>query len=168
MAYIDRDYYSRLYGEIDEADFSRFSWEASRLLDVMTTGVDGVRKLKVAFPADEDDAETVRRCVGKLVQVLQVVDKADTAAAQSFGYTQTENGLTGNIIASVSAGGESISYATGGASGTQTAIGQAISDKAARDTLLRDTVRDYLSGVPDANGVNLLYMGRYPLHVDKT
>lgn len=166
MAYIDKDYYTRLYGEIDEADFSRFSWEASRLIDVMTTGIDGVRKLKVAFPVDEDDAETVRRCVSKLVQVLQTIYKAETAAAQSLGYVQSENGLQGKIIASMSAGGESISYSTSG-SDMQTVIGQAIADKNARDELLQNTVHDYLSGVADANGVNLLYMGRYPLRLIK-
>lgn len=38
-------------------------------------------------------------------------------------------------------------------------IDAVLSDKAAQDKLYRDTVREYLSLVPDSNGVNLLYAG---------
>jgi hypothetical protein len=77
------------------------------------------------------------------------------------GAEQTEQGVRGKVIASVTAGNESITYSTG-TNGFATAVDAAVMDKAARDKLLSDTVREYLSGVEDANGVKLLYMGCYP------
>ena len=41
-------------------------------------------------------------------------------------------------------------------------ISKALVDFAVKEKLFRDTIREYLSGVSDANGVNLLYMGVYP------
>ena len=65
MAYVDYEYYKTLYGEkaIQETDFKRLLWDAEREIDKTTSGVDGVRKLQVAFPTNEEDAETVKRCV---------------------------------------------------------------------------------------------------------
>ena len=62
------------------------------------------------------------------------------------------------MISSVSAGNESISYSVGNA----TMIDKALSDPTVKEKLFRDTIREGLSGVTDANGVNLLYMGVYP------
>ena len=61
-----------------------------------------------------------------------------------------------------SAGNESISYSGAGDLAKSSSIAAAVADPQAREKLYRDTVTDYLSGVQDANGVNLLYMGRYP------
>ena len=86
------------------------------------------------------------------------------AAASARAMTENADGtVRSRVISSVSSGSESVSYATGSAarSGT-TAIDAAVSDPGARARLLDDIVRRYLSGVKDANGVNLLYMGRYP------
>jgi hypothetical protein len=41
-------------------------------------------------------------------------------------------------------------------------IDKAVADKSVRNKLVADTIRGGLSGVKDANGVNLLYMGKYP------
>ena len=59
MAYVDYEYYKTLYGEkaIPETDFNRLLWDAEREIDKATSGVDNVRKLKVAFPTNEEDAE---------------------------------------------------------------------------------------------------------------
>jgi hypothetical protein len=46
--------------------------------------------------------------------------------------------------------------------GNATMIDKALSDPAVKEKLFRDTIREGLSGVADANGVNLLYMGVYP------
>lgn len=167
MAYIDYEYYTSLYGDLPEADFNRLSWEASRKLDVATSGVDGVRKLKVAFPTDEDDAETVKRCACALIDVLYQIKQAEDTAKSAGGYTETANGLQGKVITSVSAGNESISYAVGSNAMSATLINQAVSDKAVQEQIFRDTIREYLSGVTDANGVNLLFMGRYPYVIRK-
>ena len=154
MAYFDIDFYRQNYGDIDEAAFNRLSFDACRKIDNHTTGVDGVKKLRHAFPIDEDDIEAVKRCGCKLVYLMTQME----AAEQSMGYEATENGIRGKVISSVSAGNESISYSVGNA----TMIDKALSDPAVKEKLFRDTIREYLSGVTDANGVNLLYMGVYP------
>lgn len=160
MTYIDIAYYSGLHGAISETDFNRLSWDAARKLDYYTTGVDNVRKLSVAFPTDEYAAESVRRCCAKLVNLMHQIDQATNAATQAKGYVETENGLRGKVISSVSAGNESISYAVNHQTATE--IDKAVSDPAARERLFASTIESYLSGVSDANGVGLLYMGKYP------
>lgn len=169
MAYIDYEYFQKLYGEdtLPENDFNRLSWEACRKLDAATSGVDNVRKLKVAFPTDEDASEAVKRCACKLVYIAYQIEQAEKTANQTKGYTETESGLRGKIISSVSAGNESISYATGSNSATATMIDKALSDPAVQEKLFADTIQEYLSGVADANGVNLLYMGVYPYSIPK-
>lgn len=168
MTYIDYPFHTSLYGDdISEADFNRLSWESRRKLDVATTGIDGVKKLKVAFPVDEDDAEAVKRCACALVEILYRIKQAEEAARIASGYTETENGLKGKVISSVSAGNESISYAVGSNATSATFIDKALSDKGVQEKLFSDTIREYLSGISDANGVNLLFMGEYPYRIRK-
>ena len=76
------------------------------------------------------------------------------------GYTQTEQGLRRQIISRVEAGNEAISYSE--TKNANTEIDAAVADRTARDRLLAWIVWDYLRGIEDANGVNLLYMGLYP------
>ena len=64
------------------------------------------------------------------------------------------------MVSSVTAGAESISYATGGS--TETVFSKALADESEKERMLQRIVKKYLSGVSDANGVNLLYMGEYP------
>ena len=82
MAYVDYEYYKSLHGEkaISEADFNRLLWDAEREIDKATSGVDNVRKLKVAFPTNEEDAETVKRCVCALVEFLKQIEDAERNA----------------------------------------------------------------------------------------
>lgn len=164
MGYVDYSFYKSIYGDsaATEQDFNRLSWEASRKIDVFTTGLDGIRKLAVAFPVDEYSAEAVKRCTCSLIQFMHQMQEAEKQISQSRGYTETENGLRGKVISSVSAGNESVSYSTGGNSGSATMIEKAVSDKSVRDKAFHDMITQGLSGIADANGVNLLYMGRYP------
>lgn len=165
MGYADYEYYKSLYGDkaIPEADFNRLSWDACRKLDIATTGIDNVKKLKVAFPMDEDDVEVVRRCACKLIEIASEIEQAEERVKASQGYVTREDGtVMSKQVSSVSAGTESISYVTGNSSGGATLIDNVLTDKAAQEQLYQDTIREYLSGVADANGVNLLYMGRYP------
>lgn len=163
MGYVDYSYYRSLYGDssANETDFNRLSWDASRKLDVFTTGLDGIRKLAVAFPVDEYSAEAVKRCVCSVIQFMHQVEEAESQLSQSRGFVETENGLRGKVISALSAGNESISYSTGN-SGKGTVAEAAASDKTVQDKEISDLIRDGLSGISDANGVNLLYMGRYP------
>lgn len=157
--YITFDEYTKFYDPIDERLFNRLAFEACRYMDIHTTGIDNVKKLKQYFPTDEDDAKAVKYCAAKLVNVLAQVQEAENAIAQGRGYTETANGLQRKIISRVEAGNEAISYME--ASAGSSVIDKAAADKSTKDKLVADIIREGLSGIADANGVNLLYMGPY-------
>ena len=151
MAYINYEYFKSLYGEtLTEADFNRLSWEAEREIDKATSGVDGIKKLRVAFPTNEYDAENVKRCVAELVNFLYKLDLVNNRVHESNGVVH------GSVIKSVSAGNESITYETSGMLGTAT------SSIKNRDMTIMGLISSRLSGTSDANGINLLFGGRYP------
>lgn len=156
MRYATYDYYKSIYGEdsMPETDFNRLSWEACRRVDTLT-----LNKLKFAYPTDENSSEAVKRCVCKLIEIAGQIEAANKRVSEGQGYITDESGaLRGKVVSSVSSGSESISY-TAKAEGGSTLIDAVLSDKAAQERLYRDTVREYLSLVPDSNGVNLLYAG---------
>lgn len=155
MEYITYDYYKSIYGDsMPKTDFNRLSWEACRKVDVLT-----LNKLKFAFPTNDDDIEAVRRCICKLIEIAGQIEAANKQVSEGQGYITDESGaLRGKVVSSVSSGSESISYTAKGEGGS-TLIDAVLSDKAAQERLYRDTVGEYLSLVPDSNGVNLLYAG---------
>ena len=164
--YIDYEYYKSLYGEkaIPETDFNRILWDAEKEIDKATSGVDGVRKLRMAFPTSDYDAETVKRCVVELVNFLYKLEEAENNANSVGQYTERADGsLQGKVVSSVSAGNETISYAVG--KSADTAISNAIKDLQSKDMAVYQFIENKLSGVSDANGVNLLFGGRYPYKV---
>lgn len=145
MAYITQSDYAALYGNIDTAQFNRLSYDATRFMDYMTTGIDGVQKLKEYMPEDDTD---IQMCCAKLISLMQMVEQAD-------GFITREDGtVTSKAVSSISSGSESISFANVSSS--------AIADPGAKRKLYADTVKAYLGGLTDTNGVNLLYMGKYP------
>lgn len=156
--YITYDEYTGLYGPAE--NFNRLAAEACRMMDKYTSGIDNVKKLKRFFPTDEDNAQAVKHCVGKVINLLAQIEEAERSVSVGRGYNQTEQGLQRKIISRVESGNEAISYMESNAG--DSVIDKAVSDKSVRDALIRDTIREYLSGITDANGVNLLYMGRYP------
>lgn len=156
--YITYDQYVKLYRPVE--NFELLQFEACRYLDKYTTGIDGVKKLKKAFPTDEYSAAAVRFCAAKIVNILSQIQTAENAANSAKGYEKTEAGIKGKVIASMSAGNESVSYTDSGSQ--QTAIDAAVMDVSAKEKLIAQTIRSYLAGIADANGVNLLYAGRYP------
>ena len=157
--YITLNRYNEIYGQIDENVFNRICYDACKLIDRYTTGVDGVNKLRVYFPVAVASVEAVERCTAEIVNILHQIEEAEKSASLSRGYMETEDGLRGKIISSATAGNVSVSYATGSA---KTAADIAVTDRKERKKMIDETIRDYLSGVADANGVNLLYMGVYP------
>lgn len=161
--YITFTDYTALYDAIEENAFERLAYEACRCIDRLTTGMDGVKKLKIAFPSEEDAATAVKHCAAKLVNLLYQIQEAEKTASLGRGYIQTANGLQGKVVSSVTAGNESVSYTTGAVQ--KTAVDVAVSDVVARRKMISGIVREYLSGVADANGVNLLFMGPYPYTV---
>ena len=168
MAYVDYEYYKSLYGDkaIPDTDFNRLLWDAEREINKATSGVDNVQKLKVAFPTNEEDAEHIKRTVCALVDFLNQIETAERNANSVGQYTERADGsLQGKVVSSVSAGNESISYAVGKSS--DTAISNAIKDLHSKDMAVYQFITSRLSGISDANGVNLLYGGRYPYVVEK-
>jgi len=159
--YITKEKYNELYDAIDEKLFDRLSFDACRCIDGLTTGADGVKKLKVAFPSDADSATAVRRCAAQIVHFLYQIHEAERSASMGRGLEQTEGGLRGRVITSVSSGSESVSYSA--SQHAQTAADLAAMDAAQKERTIREIVKEYLSGVADGNGVNLLYMGFYPV-----
>lgn len=161
--YADYTDYITIYGtdRLPEAEFAPLALKAERTLDLYTTGVDDVRKLEIAFPQRIKDAALVRACFCEIVDMLYVIGQAEKAAEQARGYESVDGALRGKVISSRSAGNESISYSASG-SVNQTAVEKAISSESERARAIDGIVRTYLSGVKDANGVNLMFMGRYP------
>lgn len=158
--YITFEDYTKFYDPIDERLFNRLAFDACRYVDIHTTGIDNVKKLKLHFPTDEDDAQAVKNCAAKVVNLLAQIQEAEKAVAMGRGYTETANGLQRKIVSRVEAGNEAISYMESNA-GTSV-IDKAVSDQSVRNKLVADIIREGLSGITDANGVNLLYMGSYP------
>ena len=92
--YVDYEYYKTLFGEkaIPETDFNRLVWDSCKKIDNATTGVDNVKKLKIAFPTDEDDAEAVKRCVCELLTIAYKIEQAEARVETSQGYITLEDG----------------------------------------------------------------------------
>lgn len=149
--YIDYEYYASLYKTVPQEDFPRLCLKAQRKLDNFTTGIDGVRKLACAFPVDEDTAQLVKACMAELINAMYNAEKVQN----SVGITATESGVHSNVVTSVSAGNESVHYAALNTADARTAS----------ESAYKLIIYEYLSGAADANGVNLLYMGRYPYPV---
>lgn len=163
--YITYNDYNQLYAPIEGRIFNALAFDACRMMDIHTTGIDNVKKLQTYFPTDEYSVQAVRRCAAKLVNFLNQVREAEIAASIGRGYEATEQGVRGKVITSVTAGNESISYSAGYSSTSSAALTAAESaarDKTVRDKLVAEIIWEGLSGIEDANGVNLLFMGRYP------
>lgn len=146
--------YSQFYSDIEEGEYSLYGTRASLELDKQTTGIDGYKKLKNAFPEDEDDANAITYCAIELAHTLKSIENATSYSDA----TMNEDGLlVGRQIASISSGSESVSYVA-----PKNAYETLAVDAKAKKMAINTIVRDYLSGVCDKNGVNLLYMGAYP------
>ena len=141
--------YAALYPDgPDESGYERLRWEARRVMDRATTGVDGVRKLSAAPPADEAAVQAVERCEAALVWLLWQMELGES-------YVRREDGtVSPGMVTAISSGSESVSFAP---PGTGTATPREKEERCGQ------TAERYLSGVADANGVPLLYMGRYPM-----
>lgn len=144
--YVDYEFYKIIYGEaVDEVTFNRLLWSAEKKVKNATTGIDGRCKLDFAFPDTESDAEAVKRCICDLVNLMDKIAKAEAESQ------------TNKVVKSVSAGNESITYDVNGG-----LIGAVLKDTTAQNKLYSDTIKEYLQGTRDKNGVNLLFGGIYP------
>lgn len=144
MAYADYEFYKNEYygNTIAESDFPKWADKASRQIDVYT-----FRRLLSAYPVDEYTDRQIKLCVCDLAQKIMETDKYLKASALN------EEGHA-SVVKSVSAGSESITYATG-----ETVYASVIKDEQSRKAFYQSTVTEYLSGLTDANGICLLYAG---------
>lgn len=162
---VDYAYYTSLYGteEMPVGTFARLSWDACKKVHNATTGADGVDKLALYPPQDRDAVEAVKRCVCELIHIASDLEKANADAKKAREYIADGAGnLRGRVVSSVSAGNESVSYATSSSASVATLTDKALTDLPTRTKMERETMRVYLSGVCDNNGVPLLYAGEYP------
>ena len=169
MAYVVYGYYKNLNpgSDIEEAEFDRLLRKAEREVDKATTGIDNVKKLRVAFPENEFDSETVKVCVCGLIELLHDIESAEKFSSSMSGFIERPDGtIQGKVVTSVSAGNESISFSTVGASGGSI-VGNAAKGIKEKEVTIKEFIRGCLSGVLDSNGVNLLYAGRYPYVIKK-
>lgn len=147
MAYCDYKFYTTEYfgNQIAEADFPRLIDRASDKLDFITMG--NIKRYSV----DEEIEKKVKKSACALAEILNEIETYEKASRESVGFEQTENGMKGKVITSMSSGSESISYAVN--SSSTTLVGATMTDKKAREQLFLDTVREYLSDT------GLLYAG---------
>ena len=151
MSYITLEQYTELYDTIPAADFNRLAWDASKMIDNLTTGVDGVRKLEVAYPTADD---AVIRCACRLVFVLYQIEQEEQSMTASSGAVGS---VSAGMVSSMSSGSESISFKN-----VSSSYLTAAADPEAKRKLCNNIIREYLAGEVDANGVNLMYGGVYP------
>lgn len=158
--YADFEYYKNEYGgNVFESaeDMKRYERKADRILDAATGG-----KLEFAFPVEKKTIQAVKDCACELAEFAYQVDMYLSMAADGTGYTKQDDGnVRGKIVKSVSSGSESVTY-TGADNTMGTTISEAAKDKKVRDIYEYSVVREYLTGLKDANGVMLLYAGDYP------
>lgn len=166
MKYVTVADYQQFYNDsIEGVDFNRFVVGASQQADRLTTGIDGVKKLKIAFPTDSDDAEVVKAAICGVIHLMNEIATYEKTANATFGTITREDGtVAGKSVASVSSGSESISYSTS-LSG-QTMASAIVGDAKAQEEAYKTILTEGFRGIGDANGVNLLYMGVYPLEVE--
>lgn len=158
--YVDFVYYQTEYGGKvfeNETDIKRYLRKAERILDVYTLG-----KLEFAFPTNEKTVTAIKDCICELAEFDYQIEQYLVTATEGTGYTQQDDGtVKGKIIKSVSSGSESITY-TGVENTASTIISEAAKDKKVRDVYEYGVVKQYLTGLKDANSVMLLYAGDYP------
>lgn len=137
---------------IEEFDYNAYELEAEMYIDKFTMSLDGVRKLQIAFPADEHSKRAVHTCMAALISKISTIEQIKEKM-----LTQSING-EGGIVSSKSSGSESISYSTNVVSQEM----QLATDEKKKEEAFYILIRKYLYGIQDANGVNLFYGGYYP------
>lgn len=163
MAYTDFTFYENTYhGNVVPADdFERIADRASDFLDVITFD-----RLADGLPDDERAKTKVQKAVCAVAEKLyelELAEKQANAAALSGDSSDTSGDARSGVIASRSAGSESISYASLSdmASGAKnwSAVYQEAGNPQETNKILESAARLYLMGVRDDKGVLLLYAG---------
>lgn len=151
MAYADFTFYAEtFYGDtLTEDNADKWLERASDELDALT-----FRRLTSAFPTEAAHVVKVKKAVCAIADALYLIDLQRIATSAQ----KAADGSYRGAVTSISSGKESISYAVNGAASASVYAAAAASAEA-QTTLLHDIAAVYLSNIPDANGVNLLYAG---------
>ncbi len=149
MAYADKKFYKvKYYGDcIDETELEKWLSRASDELDTLTFG-----RLIEHFPTIEIHTEKVQKAVCAIAEALYNINEQKKAMMAQKG----EDGKYHGAISSISSGRESISYSL---NDNTSVYARAAVDCEAQTDLFLNIAAKYLSNVPDATGVNLLYAG---------
>lgn len=148
-AYSTYQEYKSYGGVADENAFNRLWFDADKHIDNLTMTLDGVRKLRKFPPTDSDTLESLKRCECRIIDILFNAETVN-------GFVVREDGsVSSKQVASVSSGSESITF-------SKIEDGGAYGSSASGVSAIDAVIRQYLSGLVDANGVNLLYAGVYP------
>lgn len=135
---------------IPESAFDAYAVRASLFLDTLTD-----RRLKTA-PTISDYQVYIKLATCEIAETMWTVDQTRQTAQNAA--DQQAAGKASGKIASVSSGEESISYETAEDSYSK-AYAEMASDSNALQKVLTDIATRYLQGIPDANGVLLMYRG---------
>lgn len=152
MAHADYAFYTgTFHGDMLTAE------NADKWLERASDEVDHLTfdRLSSAFPTVEAHVVKVKKAVCAVAEALCCIDEQRRAASAQ----KAADGTYKAAVSSISSGKESISYAVSGAAAASVYAAAAASAEA-QAALIGSIAAKYLAGVPDANGVNLLYAGR--------
>ena len=149
MAHADYTFYTDSYHGDILAEDNAVKWldRASDYVDTIT-----FRRTENTFPVEEKHITKVKKAVCAIADALCLID-AEQKALQA---KVDASGAYKSAVASMSSGRESISYVQAG-KGSVYAL--AASDQEEHGKLLYGIAAQYLAGVPDSEGINLLYAG---------
>lgn len=152
MAFADYTFYQAVYhGDVlTESNADRWLERASDELDFMTSS-----RLTFAFPSNDVHIKKVKKAVCAVADAMCLIESQQNAVMAQ----RDNNGNFHGAVSSISSGRESISYASIGGSASSSVYAQAATNTGLKNKLLRDAAASYIAGVPDAYGINLLYMG---------
>lgn len=157
MAYTDYEFYTtKFFGDtVPEGDFPKYSERASDRIDQYTFD-----RLVDGLPDNERAKTKVQKAVCAVADAIYQIEQIKKASVDATGTIQREDGTVVNkTVSSISAGNESISYATGSNAMGNSVYAQAAMDKKVENVLLLNIATEYLSGVTNNDGVCLLYAG---------
>lgn len=154
MAYADYQFYTeKYYGDtVPESEFPKYADRASDRIDMITFD-----RLVDGLPDDERYQTKIKKAVCALADAIYQIDQVKKASMETVGTVVREDGtVTGKAVSSVSSGAESISYVTGTSGSNKDIYSQAAMDKKVENVLTRQIATDYLAGVVDKKGINVL------------
>lgn len=157
MAYTDYEFYTNKYfGDVvPETDFPKYAERASNRIDRITFD-----RIAHMYPDDSKMDKKIQEATCAVAEALYQIDIAKRASMEAFERIQQEDGtVTGKVVSSVSSGSESRTYATGSSGNASNIYAQAAMDKKTENMVIYQTSVEYLSGVTDDEGRNVLYAG---------